>query len=390
MIIYLSDLRELDLDARRRNQHRAGRMVNDAARATRGHHNQFRRHLVCDAQDDLRRVALRRQLTRRDDAARSQNGVRPRKYALTLYAAFKSLRFARPLEIRVPLFIRPRTRMQEKKLGVARRHFHRDVERACIAVRPAERNEDVKRFSRDRIHFCLCHNHTPLQAITRSSRRAISDLGCAPTMRSTSRPASSTSRVGMLRAWKRAAVAGFSSTFSFATRTRPASSAASSSITGSIIRHGPHHGAHMSSSTGRGERSTSASNVSAVAVDGLPPAGRGVLHRPQTGSSPCSIFSRGTRLLAPQAGQRINCVSDISIHRLPSLAAFSTAAINVARSRGPSWRRPLMNKVGVPLTPLLAPLRKSSRIRLRYRPSRISRTNRGISRPTSAAYSTRS
>jgi hypothetical protein len=137
MIMFLSDLRELDRDARLRDQHRAGRMVNDAARAARGQHNQFRRHLVCDAQDDLRRVALRRQLTRRDEAARSQNGVRPRKYALTLNAAFKSLRFGRPLEIWVPLFIRPRTRVKEKKFGVARRHFRRNVERAYIAVRPA-------------------------------------------------------------------------------------------------------------------------------------------------------------------------------------------------------------------------------------------------------------
>jgi hypothetical protein len=148
MIIFLSDLRELDRDARPRDQHRAGRMLNNAPRATRSEHNQLRRHLVCDAQDDLRRGALRNQLTRRDKAARSQNGVRPRKYALALNAAFKSLRFA-----------------------------------------------------------------------------AISDLGCAPTMRSTSRPALSTSRVGMLRALKRAAVAGFSSTFSFTTRTRPAISA---------------------------------------------------------------------------------------------------------------------------------------------------------------------
>src|SRR5262245_26870327 len=210
MIMFLSDLRELDRDARLRDQYRAGRMVNNAPRGASGQHNQLRRHLVCDAKDDLRRGALRHQLPRGDKAARSQNGVRQRKYALTFNASFKSLRFARPLEIRVPFFIRPRTRVQEKKLGVARRHFRRKVNRACIAVRSAERNEDAKRFSRERIRSRLCHNHTSLQANARSSRRAISDLGCAPTMRSTSRPALSTSRVGMLRALKRAAVAGLS------------------------------------------------------------------------------------------------------------------------------------------------------------------------------------
>jgi hypothetical protein len=73
----------------------------------------------------------------------------------------------------------------------------------------------------------------------------------------------------MLLTLNRAAVAGFSSTLSFANRTRPAISDASSSITGAIIRHGGHHGAHMSSTTGSGERSTSAENVASVTVTGL-------------------------------------------------------------------------------------------------------------------------
>ena len=46
-------------------------------------------------------------------------------------------------------------------------------------------------------------------------------FGCTPTIRSISRPCRSTRSVGMLWTPKRAAVAGFSSTFSFATRTRP-------------------------------------------------------------------------------------------------------------------------------------------------------------------------
>ena len=80
----------------------------------------------------------------------------------------------------------------------------------------------------------------------------------------------------------RAAVAGFSSTFNFATRTRPAISRASSSITGAIMRHGPHQGAHKSSSTGTGARSTSSAKVASVTVTGMLPARSGVLHRPQT------------------------------------------------------------------------------------------------------------
>lgn len=42
----------------------------------------------------------------------------------------------------------------------------------------------------------------------------------------------------------------------------------------------------MSSSTGSGERSTSAANVPSVTFTGLLETGSGVLHRPQTGLSP--------------------------------------------------------------------------------------------------------
>ena len=120
----------------------------------------------------------------------------------------------------------------------------------------------------------------------------------------------------MLWTWKRPAVAGFSSTLSFATRTRPAISAASSSITGATMRQGPHHGAHISSSTGTGERSTSATKVASVTVTGFVSNGRGVLHRPQTGLSPWAIFSCGTRFVLPQEEQRINCALAISSHFL--------------------------------------------------------------------------
>src|SRR6267143_190875 len=136
-------------------------------------------------------------------------------------------------------------------------------------------------------------------AVTRCRRRISSDLLCTPTMRSTSRPALSTSKVGMLRTLKRFAVAGFSSTFSLATRTRPATSTANSSRTGAIIRQGPHQGAHMSSNTGSGDCSTSAAKLASVTVSGwLLERDGAFLHRPQTGSFPCSIFSRSTRLFA--------------------------------------------------------------------------------------------
>src|ERR1700730_12713155 len=78
------------------------------------------------------------------------------------------------------------------------------------------------------------------------------------------------------------------------------------------MRHGPHHGAHRSSTIGSGERSTSAANVASVTVTGLAWMGRGVLHRPHTGARPRSILSWGTRLVTPQEGQRISCVSGMA------------------------------------------------------------------------------
>src|SRR5205807_1870649 len=44
-------------------------------------------------------------------------------------------------------------------------------------------------------------------------------------------------------------------------------------------------------------------------VVGLAWTGRGALHLPHTGARPLSSFSRGTRLVTPQAGQRISFIS---------------------------------------------------------------------------------
>ena len=118
-------------------------------------------------------------------------------------------------------------------------------------------------------------------------------------MRSTSWPALSTSSVGILPTLNRDAVAGFSSTLTLAKRIRPAISDASSSIMGAIILHGLHHGAHMSTTTGTDDCSTSAANVASVTVTGTS-TGRRVLQRPQTGARLPASFSCGIRFFAPQ------------------------------------------------------------------------------------------
>jgi hypothetical protein len=100
-------------------------------------------------------------------------------------------------------------------------------------------------------------------------------------------------------------VTGFSSTFSLPTCTRPANSRASCSTTGAIAWQGPHHGAHRSTSTGSGERSTWLEKLASVIVRGSPVGGSGALHRPQTGASPLASFACGMRLPVPHAGHWI-------------------------------------------------------------------------------------
>ena len=77
-------------------------------------------------------------------------------------------------------------------------------------------------------------------SLARCSLFTISDLGCTPTMRSISRPAFSTRRVGIVRTWNREAVNGFLSTSILAIRTRPSISEARSSITSATTDVAPH------------------------------------------------------------------------------------------------------------------------------------------------------
>src|SRR6185436_4091560 len=114
-----------------------------------------------------------------------------------------------------------------------------------------------------------------------------------------------TSKVGILRTAKRAAVAGLSSMFTFAIRRRFPISVANSSNTGAIMRQGPHQGAHISTKTGTGDRSTSAANVLSVTVTGPEALDKesGALQRPQTGSCPPATFCALIRFVAPHFAQ---------------------------------------------------------------------------------------
>src|SRR5262249_55272651 len=101
------------------------------------------------------------------------------------------------------------------------------------------------------------------------------------------------------------------------------------------MRQGPHHAAHISTSTGRGEPSTSAANVASVTAMGVLGTRRAVLHRPQTGSRPCRSFSAATRFVAPQEGQRMSWGSaTAAILSPPEIILYQSARRGMAIGHG--------------------------------------------------------
>lgn len=89
-------------------------------------------------------------------------------------------------------------------------------------------------------------------------------LGTAPMIVSFLSPFLKIMIVGMLRIPYWVAIAGLSSVFSFKHFSFPAYCLDSSSIIGWIIRHGPHHGAQNSTSTGRPLSKTKGFHVASV------------------------------------------------------------------------------------------------------------------------------
>lgn len=87
------------------------------------------------------------------------------------------------------------------------------------------------------------------------------DLGTAPMTVSFFSPPLNTMTVGMLRMPYSVAMPGLSSVFNFKQRTLPAYCLASSSISGAIMRQGPHHGAQKSTNTGTELSNTSSFHV---------------------------------------------------------------------------------------------------------------------------------
>ena len=111
------------------------------------------------------------------------------------------------------------------------------------------------------LNWSRCRRRAGTDASAASIRSLIAVFGRKPTIWPTCSPPLNTISVGMLRMLYLAATIGFSSVFSLRKRTLPSYSPASSFTIGATMRHGPHHGAQKSTSTGTSALITSVSNV---------------------------------------------------------------------------------------------------------------------------------
>ncbi len=127
-----------------------------------------------------------------------------------------------------------------------------------------------------------------------STHRRSSPSGAAPVRRSTTVPPSTSRKVGIDCTPKRRASTGEVSTFTLTSFNRPDKSRATCSRAGLTIRHGPHHSAHISTSTGMAASSTISSNSSSpLSVI----HGRDAPHLPHFGTPDARS---GTRFFVPQ------------------------------------------------------------------------------------------
>ncbi len=104
----------------------------------------------------------------------------------------------------------------------------------------------------------------------------------------------------MLRIRRRDEAAGLASLSTLASTAAPWSSRAACSNWGAIARHGPHHAAQKSTTTGSSLRVTKRSKRESSIAAGLP-SSKALPHLPHTGSSRARAASR--RLAVLQLGQ---------------------------------------------------------------------------------------
>lgn len=114
-------------------------------------------------------------------------------------------------------------------------------------------------------------------------------------------PRENTMKLGMLCTWNRRARSGCASVSTFSTTALPASSVAARCTSGATMRHGPHHSAQKSTSTGTRACWMMSSNSSMFAFNGTASGAIALLQRPQRPWS--ARWRAGIRFSAPQFGQ---------------------------------------------------------------------------------------
>src|SRR2546423_15694117 len=100
--------------------------------------------------------------------------------------------------------------------------------------------------------------------------RTRAPLGCVPTIDWIGWPPLNTVSVGTDITWYARVVSGLASMSSLTTGTLSASSVAISSSTGPTLRHGPHHSAQKSTSTGLSDGSTALLDAASVRASAVP------------------------------------------------------------------------------------------------------------------------
>ena len=175
------------------------------------------------------------------------------------------------------------------------------------------------------------------EASARSTQDRSAAAGAAPTWREVTFPSRITSSVGMDCTPKRCCSLGESSTLTFTSFRRPAMSVATCASAGLTMRHGPHQGAHRSTTTGTDARSATSAKVSSPAST---IQGSGLWQWPQCGT-PEAVA--GTRFLRPQFGHRTissDICSPARTHAGFSNVTVSSPSARPTRMTAPSRTSP--------------------------------------------------
>ncbi len=145
----------------------------------------------------------------------------------------------------------------------------------------------------------LALSHAPRVSCTNC---CIMVAGIAPDFLPTILPPLNTINVGMPLIWNFSAISGTTSVSTFATSHWPRIVSATFANSGAIIRHGPHHCAQKSTTTGKADSAINRSKTGARSIStGSPGADKSTWHLPQRKVDPSRPYA--IRFRVPHCGQ---------------------------------------------------------------------------------------